>query len=60
VPEIYQEELSQGAYLEEDLGDTTLFEYLNRNRAGDVIAPEASRPIESGVRVAAVPDRGRS
>jgi aminoglycoside/choline kinase family phosphotransferase len=41
VPEIYQEELSQGAYLEEDLGDTTLFEYLNRNRAGDVIAPEA-------------------
>ena len=40
VPEIYQEDLSRGAYLEEDLGDTTLFEYLSRNRAGDVIAPE--------------------
>jgi len=26
VPEIYGEDLSQGAYLEEDLGDTTLFE----------------------------------
>jgi aminoglycoside/choline kinase family phosphotransferase len=28
VPEIYAEDLSQGAYLEEDLGDTTLFEFL--------------------------------
>ena len=26
VPEIYAEDLSHGAYLEEDLGDTTLFE----------------------------------
>src|SRR5580693_5343669 len=41
VPEIYAEDLSHGAYLEEDLGDTTLFEFLSRNRAGDVIAPEA-------------------
>lgn len=41
VPEIYAEDLSQGAYLEEDLGDTTLFEYLGKNRVGDVIAPQA-------------------
>ena len=41
VPEIYAEDLSQGAYLEEDLGDTTLFEFLSKNRAGEKIAPEA-------------------
>jgi len=41
VPEIYAEDLSQGAYLEEDLGDTTLFEFLGTNRTGDVIAPQA-------------------
>ena len=38
VPEIYAEDLSQGAYLEEDLGDTTLFEFLSRNRSGENIA----------------------
>src|SRR5580692_8507361 len=41
VPEIYAEDLSQGAYLEEDHGDTTLFEFLGQNRAGDAIAPQA-------------------
>ncbi|HXX44540.1 MAG TPA: RNase adapter RapZ [Candidatus Acidoferrales bacterium] len=41
VPEIYAEELNHGAYLEEDLGDTTLFEFLAKNRAGDKIAPAA-------------------
>ena len=40
VPEIYAEDLSQGAYLEEDLGDTTLFEFLSANRSGEQIAPE--------------------
>ena len=40
VPEIYAEDLNHGAYLEEDLGDTTLFEFLSRNRAGESIAPE--------------------
>jgi len=39
VPEIYAEDLSQDAYLEEDLGDTTLFDFLSANRAGSVIAP---------------------
>jgi aminoglycoside/choline kinase family phosphotransferase len=41
VPEIYAEDLSHGAYLEEDLGDTTLFEFLSRNRVGENIAPQA-------------------
>jgi aminoglycoside/choline kinase family phosphotransferase len=40
VPQIYAEDLSQGAYLEEDLGDTTLFQFLSKNRVGDQIAPE--------------------
>ena len=38
VPEIYAEDLSQDAYLEEDLGDTTLFEFLSENRDGSNIA----------------------
>jgi aminoglycoside/choline kinase family phosphotransferase len=37
VPEIYAEDLSQDAYLEEDLGDTTLFEFLSENRDGSNI-----------------------
>ena len=40
VPEIYAEDLDQGAYLEEDLGDTSLFEFLSRNRSGEGIAPK--------------------
>jgi aminoglycoside/choline kinase family phosphotransferase len=40
VPQIYAEDLSRGAYLEEDLGDTTLFEFLSHNRVGTKIAPE--------------------
>ena len=38
VPEIYAEDLDHGAYLEEDLGDTTLFEFLSANRDGEMIA----------------------
>ena len=37
VPEIYAEDLDHGAYLEEDLGDTSLFEYLSKNRSGETI-----------------------
>src|SRR5690349_15466140 len=51
VPEVYVEDLSQGAYLEEDLGDTTLFEFLSKNRAGENIAPRA---IEAYRKVVAV------
>jgi aminoglycoside/choline kinase family phosphotransferase len=38
VPEIYGEALDEGAYLEEDLGDTTLFELLSNNRNAEQIA----------------------
>src|SRR5712692_2052491 len=41
VPEIYAEDLSHGAYLQEDFGDTTLFEFLSKNRVGENIAPQA-------------------
>jgi len=41
VPEIFGENLDQGAYIEQDLGDTTLFELLGRDRQGAVIGPEA-------------------
>ncbi len=41
VAEIYAEDLSRGAYLEEYLGDTTLFEFLGKNRNNDVIAAPA-------------------
>jgi aminoglycoside/choline kinase family phosphotransferase len=37
VPEIYAEDLSHDAYLEEDLGDTTLFEFLSGHRDGENI-----------------------
>jgi aminoglycoside/choline kinase family phosphotransferase len=40
VPEIYAEDLDHGAYLEEDLGDTSLFEFLSKGRTGENIAPE--------------------
>jgi aminoglycoside/choline kinase family phosphotransferase len=39
VPEIYAQDLDRGAYLEEDLGDTTLFEFLSLNRSGSEISP---------------------
>jgi aminoglycoside/choline kinase family phosphotransferase len=41
VPEIYGDDLRHGAYLEQDLGNTTLFEFLVANRAGENIAPVA-------------------
>src|SRR6201984_2177374 len=34
VPEIYAQDLDHGAYLEEDLGDTSLFEFLSPHRTG--------------------------
>jgi aminoglycoside/choline kinase family phosphotransferase len=41
VPEIYEQDLDRGAYLEEDLGNVTLFEFLAENRSGEEIAPQA-------------------
>src|SRR5215467_6222543 len=40
VPEIYGEDLDHGAYLEEDFGDTTLFEFLSKHRVGETVFPE--------------------
>jgi aminoglycoside/choline kinase family phosphotransferase len=51
VPEIYAVDLNQGAYLEEDLGDTTLFEFLSKNRIGEIIAPQV---VEAYRKVVAV------
>ncbi len=51
VPEIYAEDLDAGAYLEEDFGDTSLFEFLSNNRTGENIAPAA---VEAYRKVVAV------
>jgi aminoglycoside/choline kinase family phosphotransferase len=40
VPQIYEEDLDQGAYLEEDLGDLTLFQFLTEHRKSDEILPD--------------------
>ena len=44
VPEIYGEDLAQGVYLEEDLGDTTLFDVLQKERgqSEEIPAPVAA------------------
>ena len=51
VPEIYAVDLDHDAYLEEDLGDTTLFEFLSAHRTGDAIDPIA---IEAYRKVVAI------
>ena len=40
VPEIYAEDLSHDAYLEEDLGDMTLYDFLSTHRDGEEISSE--------------------
>src|SRR5215471_17206310 len=48
VPEIYAQDLDHGAYLEQDLGDISLFEFLSQNRSGETITPavvEAYRKV---------------
>ena len=51
VPKIYGEDLSQGAYLEEDLGDTSLFEFLSQDRAGEDITPQVAEAYRKVVAV---------
>ncbi len=51
VPEIYGEELKQGAYLEEDLGDTTLFDFLSAHRREGSIDTEAVEAYRNTVAV---------
>ena len=51
VPEIYGQDLNQGVYLEEDLGNTTLFDFLSKNRKGDEIAPEVAEAYRKAVEI---------
>ena len=40
VPEIYAEDVAQGIYLEEDLGESNLFQRLDARRSPDGFAPD--------------------
>jgi len=51
VPEIYGEDLDHGAYLEEDLGDMSLFELLSQNRRGEEITPEVIEAYRKAIAV---------
>jgi aminoglycoside/choline kinase family phosphotransferase len=51
VPQIYEEDLDHGAYLEEDLGDLTLFQFLTEHRKDDKIASEV---VDTYRKVAAI------
>src|SRR5499425_2910922 len=51
VPEIYGEDLEHGAYLEQDLGDISLFELLSQNRKGPVIAPKVADAYREAIAV---------
>jgi len=51
VPEIYAEDLDAGAYLEEDFGETTLFDFLREHRAGAEIKPEVVQLYRKAVEV---------
>src|SRR5271168_4896761 len=51
VPQIYGEDLEQGAYLEEDLGDTTLFQFLAKNRQAEMIAAPVAEAYRKVVQV---------
>ena len=51
VPEIYAEDLDHGAYLEEDLGNASLFEFLSNNRDGESIAPAAVEAYRRAIAV---------
>src|ERR1700682_2534805 len=50
VPEIYGQDLDQGAYLEEDLGDVTLYDFLSRDRDGVHIGQSPRGPSRRVVR----------
>ncbi len=52
MPEIYADDRSRGVYLEEDLGDTTLFELLQRERGQSAEVPPAVAAVyEQAVRL---------
>ncbi|HEY2351715.1 MAG TPA: RNase adapter RapZ [Candidatus Acidoferrum sp.] len=51
VPEIYGEDLEHGAYLEEDLGNTTLFEFLSKNRSAESVSPQVAEAYRKVVTI---------
>ncbi len=51
VPEIYAEDLGNGAYLEQDLGDVSVFEFLSKNRTRENIAPTAVEAYRKAIAV---------
>ncbi len=61
VPEIYGDAVEQGAYLEQDLGDVTLFDFLSANRDGADISTEVVEAYRKvGGNFAALSDRSRT
>lgn len=54
VPEIYAADLGAGCYLEEDLGDTTLFDLLQRERGNSpAVPPSVAALYEEAIRALA-------
>src|SRR5579859_489252 len=51
VPEIYGDAVDQGAYLEQDLGDVTLFDFLSANRDGADIPTEVVAAYRRSVEI---------
>ncbi len=51
VPQIYAQDLDHGAYLEEDLGDTSLFEFLSGNRSAETISPTVVEAYHKAVAI---------
>jgi aminoglycoside/choline kinase family phosphotransferase len=49
VPEIYADDLDHGAYLEEDLGNTTLFDFVSVNRSGGDLSQPAIEAYRSAL-----------
>src|ERR1051325_6260166 len=51
VPEIYAQDLDDGAYIEEDLGNTTLFDFLSNNRSEETVRPEVVAAYRKAVAI---------
>lgn len=51
VPEIYGQDLEHNAYIEEDLGNTTLLQHLSQNRDGENLAPEVIEAYRRAIAV---------
>jgi aminoglycoside/choline kinase family phosphotransferase len=51
VPQIYAEDLDHGAYLEEDLGNVSLFDFLSKNREGEKVSAPVVEAYRKAVAV---------